>query len=643
MRIFKLTLLVFFTSASLLFSQTVEERDQIVSNYDLNNLQKLKEKLQQQYEERQARIDLWASQNKKDLIGIDDEGKTKWLYDIIDNKPIYRTTYNRNAGIMQGADALWNGGSLGLNIEGQGMFVSVWDGARVLTTHEALTGRVIAGEPPIANGNPTDDNHATHVAGTIIASGPNLNARGVAPQATAVYFNFTNDQAEMIAEAALGRLVSNHSYGIPAQNVPVAFLGRYGPSAQSLDQIIFDAPFYLPVMSAGNSRNRNPAVNPGDSGYDILTGDKVAKNNLVVGATVENLNYTGPTSTVMSSFSSWGPADDGRIKPDISTKGVQTFSSLYTNGNSGYGFLSGTSMAAPAVSGGLLLLQQYYNSLNSVYMRSSTAKGLVLHTAREAGVFIGPDYQFGWGTLDTEAAAIAIRDNGSDVLIDELTLQNGATEVLSNITANNSGKLMVSLSWTDLPSPNPFPDTDATTTDVATPMLVNDLDVVVTNANGTSFFPWSLNPAQPIFPATKTGTNNVDNYERVEIDNPSGAYTITVSHKGNLSNGLQNYSLIVTGADQQTFSTSGPDNLNNLALYPNPANDRFTVAFNNQLSGDTINVEVYDVLGQRVMMNSFDNTGVFEETIDASILNSGIYLVRVGNGVTATTKKLIIE
>ena len=627
-------------SSGLSFGQTAEERAQITKDYDQVKLEELRLEFQQEYEIRMERATRLAKENGWPLRKSFEDGSSGALYDVIDNEPIYMSTDNRIAGLMQGANELWNGGSLGINIEGQNMEVGVWDGARVLQTHEALIGRVVAGEAPVSSGDPDDDDHATHVTGTIVANGPDNNAIGIAPQATAKFYNFTNDNSEMTTEASNGMLISNHSYGIPSGNVNRVFLGRYGTEAAAVDNITFNAPYYLPVMSAGNSRNTG--VNTMDNGYDLLTGDKLSKNAMIVGAAVGNPNYASPASVPMSSFSSWGPADDGRVKPDITTKGVNMYSSYYNQGNSGYATISGTSMSAPAVSGGLILLQQYYNSLNSQYMKSATVKGLALHTVKEAGTFDGPDYQFGWGLLDTEAAALAIQDNGNSSSIEELSLANSTTYTKSTFSVSGGNDLVISISWTDFRSLQPFPSSDTTTEDPTRPAITNDLDIVVTDASGNTYYPWSLDPATPAAAATNVASNDVDNFEKIEIDNASGSYTITVSHKGNLFFAPQAFSLIITGADPATFSNK-EDQLDGFSIYPNPATDHFTVAFNNQLSGDKINVNVYDVLGQQVMSRSFDNNGLFEQRISTSELNSGIYLVRVGNGITASTRKLIVR
>lgn len=625
-----LTLGIALLSIAGSMAQTEEERAQIISNYNLERLEDLRNELQAQNNARMARAQQLAEINGWPLKKSLDNGGTAMLYDVIENKPVYRTTENRVAGLMQGANELWNGGALGINVEGQGMEVGIWDGGLVLETHEALVGRIVRGQT--LNGS---DSHGTHVGGTIIADGvAQPNAKGMAPQATLKSFDFSNDTPEVVFESGRGMLVSNHSYGVPAGNVPISQLGKYTIQSVNWDNITYNAPYYLPVFSAGN--DRNAGVNTSEAGYDLLVFDKVSKNVLTVGATVGNPNYSGPGSVPMSNFSSWGPADDGRVKPDISTKGVAMYSTTNSSA-SAYAFQQGTSMSAPAVTGGLALLQQYYNQLNAVYMRSSTLKGLVLHTAKEAGANDGPDYQFGWGLLDTEAAALALQNNGTSSLVEERNLVENAT-YSQTFSVSSGNNLIISISWTD-PSgaPNNGPEDDAT------PALINNLDLVVTDGAGNTFHPWKLNPAQVNAAATNNSDNDVDVFEKIEIPNASGTYTLTVSHKGTLRFGSQDYALIITGADNTTFSNESVDVLDKLSVYPNPARDHFTVAFNNQLSGDSINVQVYDVLGKLVMNRQFDNNGVFEQRIDATSLDSGIYLVKVGNGVTSSTKKLIIR
>jgi hypothetical protein len=542
---------------------------------------------------------------------------------------------------MQGARELQTGGSFGVNMDGQGMTVGVWDGGKIRDTHLSYVGRTVQGEFL-----PTTSGHATHVAGTIASNGAgDLSARGIAPASTVEYYKFQQtsaeeeDEVEMTRAATNGLLVSNHSYGIPADVVSIERLGKYDDNAQAWDQLANTFPYYLIVSSAGNSQN--DGVNTTDNGYDLLTSRSNAKNNLVVGATVGVANYTGPSSVAMSRFSSWGPTDDGRVKPDISTKGVSMFSTSEVN-DTQYVNRNGTSMSSPAVAGGAIILQQFYNSINNNYMKAATLKGLILHSAQEAGAAPGPDYRFGWGLMNTEGAAHVIEQDGTASLISELSLLQGTTytkSIIANGSPLFSDKLTVSISWTDpavtngnLPSP--------TTNDERTPMLVNDLDIVVTDQNGVSFLPWKLDPAFPTNPAT-TGDNVVDNFEKVEIDQPLGNYSIAISHKGQLR-GFQDYTLIISGADNVTLSNN-TENLQSFELYPNPANELVNIAFNEEMLSKKINVSIYDVLGKQVLNRTFPANGAVTKQINTSKFKSGIYLVRIGDGNSKTTKKLIIR
>ncbi len=373
-------------------------------------------------------------------------------------------------------------------------------------------------------------------------------ARGMAPNATLLSYDWGNDTEE-IAEAIEENnlLIFNHSYSWYANNLSEYEFGKYTRFAYDLDKIANDAPYYLHVKAASNDRNdRDPKRYNylRNGGYDILYREGVAKNILTVAAVEKVDNYSSPSSVKMSSFSNWGPTDDGRIKPDISGNGVGVYSAT-DKGNNTYVFKSGTSMASPNVSGSLLLLQQYYKRLNGFYMHAATLKGLTLHTALEAGRNPGPDYEYGWGLLNAEKAAETIKHNGELSLIKEVELDNN--EVYSFKVRKNSinEPLMVSISWNDeASSVNLFDNI----LDNRTPVLVNDLDVRVKDSENKEYLPWKLDPEKPSAGATK-GDNIVDNIERVEIEKGAEGevYTVTVSHKGQLARNRQAVSVVVTG------------------------------------------------------------------------------------------------
>jgi len=121
----------------------------------------------------------------------------------------------------------------------------------------------------------------------------------------------------------------------------------------------------------------------------------------------------------MSSFSNYGPTDDGRIKPDISAKGVNVSSCISTS-DTAYSSFNGTSMATPAITGLIVLLQKHFNNVTGAYMKAATVRGLLCHSAREAGAYDGPDYEFGWGLADGLAAANLISNKGNTSIIEEI-------------------------------------------------------------------------------------------------------------------------------------------------------------------------------------------------------------------------------
>jgi hypothetical protein len=429
----------------------------------------------------------------------------------------------------------------------------------------------------------------------MIASGVVATAKGMSYAASLRAFEWTNDLSEMSAEAAAGALLSNHSYGYicgwyysgnwswygdPAvSNVEDYKFGFYSDDCESVDDIAFLNPFYLICKSAGNDRGDYNGSGPqemdgGADGYDCVGDMGNAKNILTVGA-IDDIpsGYSTPSSVVMSSFSGWGPSDDGRIKPDIVANGIGLYSCFKTN-NTAYGTYSGTSMATPNACGSLMLLQQHYNTLNSAFMRSATLKGLAIHTADEAGTANGPDYRFGWGLLNTSTAAQVISQRNQISQINEATLNNGGTYTL-NVNSTGAEPMKVTLCWTDRKGTPTAPLLNPTTL-----MLVNDLDLRV---DGT-YQPWVLNPASPSTAAT-SGDNTRDNVEQVYIASPSaGSHSITVTHKGTLSGGSQNFSIIVTGiytgvANPMPFTATAGETQIDLNWTKNASNNNVVLAW----------------------------------------------------------------
>ncbi len=479
--------------------------------------------------------------------------------------PVYYQIFNVRAAKITGTSALQPNGELNLNLTGKGMTVGIYDQTRPKPDHVEFSGRLTQ----IDGSTETISNHATHVSGTVLAAGINPAARGMAYEATGWSFNWESDLSKMNANAydpvskPNGHLVSNHSYGLVvgwyrnssgnwtwAGNTSISTskdyrFGFYGAKSKGLDDLTVSKPYYTIVWAAGNDRNdTGDGTRDPDGPEDTIGPEGVAKNVITVGAVSANDEYSGPQSVFMSDFSSWGPTDDGRIKPDLVGVGVNVFSSAISNGGTtdSYASLSGTSMAAPNVTGSLLLLQQLYSDRNSGrFMRSSTLKALAINTTREAGSAAGPDYVYGWGLLNTHAAAeIILNENGNSDIIREEVLTNGG-EFEYEFLSDGVTPIRLTVAWID-PSGNPV----SPSLNPANLMLINDLDVRVIDEQGNTFFPWSLNPQSgPNGPAVRDRDNFRDNVEQIQIDAPKAQrYRLKITHKGSLQGGQQAFSLV---------------------------------------------------------------------------------------------------
>ncbi len=588
------------------------------------------------------------------LTGLDDTGQ-----------PLYLSTYsNAQASATTKTNTLYAGGSLGLSLNGNSSFMSgklgVWDGGQVLDTHVELTGRVTQQDSPSSTSE-----HSTHVAGTMIASGVSAIAKGMAFGANLKAWDYNSDNSEMSA-AASGLLVSNHSYGYLAGwnyddtksawrwmgNTSISTwedykFGFYDSYTQAWDKIAYNAPYYLIVKSAGNNRGEtgpsagtvyylgnttdtSTVARSKNDGYDVISTTGTAKNILTVGAInpIDHVPFQNSEISI-ADFSSWGPTDDGRIKPDIVGVGVNIYSTSNASSTS-YTIMSGTSMATPQVAGSLLLLQELYAKQNSgQFMRSATLKGLALHTADDAGN-AGPDYIYGWGLLNMEKAAKVILNKDATYALTERTLSQGGTYT-EKVVASGKEPLHITICWTD-------PEASITSVSVAnlnnrTPKLVNDLDIRV--SDGTSnYLPFILDPSKPSALAT-TGDNIRDNVEQILITNPipGRTYTVTVSHKGTLTNTSQNYALIMSGVGGKAYCATTPQTqqtlINSVSFGTNN-----TVSINQKYSlkiGFNTGTKSFKVFAD------WNVDGDFDDTNEALLTENGITATTYTKDITTPT------
>jgi subtilisin family serine protease len=268
----------------------------------------------------------------------------------------------------------------------------------------------------------------------------------------------------------------------------------------------------------------------------------VAKNIIAVGAVT--------LSRQIASYSSRGPTRDGRVKPDLVARGGFCGSDCVfsTLPNNSYGVLSGTSMAAPVVTGtAALLVEQWRRTFGGQNPTSAILKTLMIATADDLGN-PGPDFTYGFGLLNAKAAVDNIlADGGQGRRIVTNSVGTG-DRIEIPISLSAAQNLRVVLGWLD-PEVLIFPvDSGDPTDPLAAATLVNDLDLKVVDAGGNDVLPYVLNMTKPDDPATR-GVNHIDNTEEVEISNaPAGVYKIVVTGKSVTASSPQAF-VVVANAD----------------------------------------------------------------------------------------------
>ncbi len=430
------------------------------------------------------------------------------------------------------------------DLDGTGVSVMVYDAGCGLASHVGFGGRLT-----VRDTSGTGD-HATHTAGTIGGNGANSPGggtaqRGMAPGVTIEAYGFevegglqpgflysdpgdleqdytdgVNNHGVQISSNSIGSNVESNGYNCDWQ-------GEYGVTASLIDSIVrgsLGAPHRV-VWAAGNERQGSRCQTEGHGEYYSIAPPSGAKNHLCIGA----MNSNDDSVTY---FTSWGPTDDGRLKPDFSGPGCQSGGDggvTSTSSNGGYNTKCGTSMSCPTVAGLSALLLQDWAALypGAPDPRNSTLKVVFAQTAVDLQN-PGPDYKTGYGSVRIQPAIDLVR---AENFLEAEVSQGGMFSALI-IVAPGDPEMKVTLAWDDAPgTPNVYPS------------LVNDLDLVVYGPSGAQHFPWTLDPNNPSAAAVANQADHVNNIEQVAVSSPApGAYRVEV-HGFNVPQGPQPFSL----------------------------------------------------------------------------------------------------
>ena len=100
---------------------------------------------------------------------------------------------------------------------------------------------------------------------------------------------------------------------------------------------------------------------------------------------------------------------------------------------------------------------------------------------------------------------------------------------------------------------------------------------------------------------------------------------------------VEDYSLNIL-----TSLSVGEVEFSNFALYPNPNNGEFSIRLTS-ISDKDINVDVFDIRGRKIFEQSYENTYEFSNSVKLNSVQPGIYLVKIEDGISSVTRKIVVE
>lgn len=464
----------------------------------------------------------------------------------------------------------------GLSGEGQiiGHADTGLDRGVMTNLHQDLAGRVLLA---FARGRGTlwnDPNgHGTHTAGSIVGNGAMSTGtiRGVAWQAKLIH------QSLLDNGGGLGGLPANlndlyaqtytNGARIHADSWGADVFGSYTTSSRQSDEFMWDHPDMLLVFAAGNAGfdSDDGVVDP-----DSIGSPATAKNVLTVGAAESDRppgsgglssstygslwpfdypydpirsDYVSQpadgTNQGLSAFSSRGPTDDGRVKPDLVAPGnnivsvrsrAAAGSAWGVSANTNYTFNGGTSMSTPLVAGAAALVREYFQKFRGEPAPSAAlVKAVLQHGARpmSPGQYgtgaareipaTTPNNAEGWGHLDL--ATSLFPDHSTWMYHDHRDGLAAPGDTYDLVFHAATGMVKLTMTYTDFPA-----------TAGGGIKLVNDLDLSLLGPGTSNTVADRINPSEQL---------------RIAITTP-GIHTARVTAV-NVPSGPQPFALVISG------------------------------------------------------------------------------------------------
>ena len=436
------------------------------------------------------------------------------------------------------------------DLDGSGQTVAVGDSG-IDHDHGDFNNRIVGRTSVTPGDSSTADpstGHGTHVACTVLGSGMRSSGTytGVAPGASLYLQAMEHDDTGALSSYGIHSML-NSAYNAGARlhtNSWGAGEGHGSYSSQSEDaddrtstwDQYWSYEGMTVLFAAGNERN------------DGISPPGTAKNVITVGG--HKNRYSGAPDE-MYYWSSRGPTDDGRIKPDLVAPGDGVRSCLAQEAqdadsgwsNNWYIEYSGTSMATPAAAGAGALVREYLMEVASrPAPQGALIKALLILGAEDMGVRNIPNNDEGWGRVNLINSLLPDSDEG--IFVDDRSrIRSGQTRDYTFDITRAGEPLKVVLTWSDYPGSS-----------TSTNQLRNDLNLEVIHPNGGTTYKGNVfNSGRSIAGGSFDSKNNV---EVVLLDNAAvGTWTVRVKddyHGG--SRTYQPYAIAVRGVNVNDLS-----------------------------------------------------------------------------------------